>query len=175
MVPRKYLILMALTGMVTAFDQLFKFVVMSRFRLGESMEILQNFFNITRVHNAGAAFGLLATLGPTWREPFFFVVPLAMLAVIFVVFYRLQENQHLGIFSLSLIVGGALGNLADRLRLGYVVDFIDFHWKHAYHFPAFNLADTAISAGVVILVVSMFVEGDKEITPAPAANPAEGP
>ncbi|MGZ3692792.1 MAG: signal peptidase II [Bdellovibrionota bacterium] len=162
MVPRKYLIMLALSGMLTAFDQLFKFIVISRFRIGESLEVTHNFFNITRVHNAGAAFGLLATLGPSWREPFFFVVPIAMLAVIFVVFYRLQESQHLGIFSLSLIVGGALGNLADRVRLGYVVDFLDFHWQNGMHFPAFNIADTAISLGVFLLVVSMFVESGKE-------------
>jgi signal peptidase II len=172
MVPRKYLILLALTGMLVAFDQLFKFIVVSRFHLGESMEIAQNFFNITRVHNSGAAFGLLATLGPTWREPFFFVVPIAMLMVIFVVFYRLRESQHLGIFSLAMIVGGALGNLADRLRLGYVVDFLDFHWRNAIHFPAFNLADTAISCGVMLLVISMFLESDKEPqAPAIALKP----
>lgn len=161
MVPRKYLILLALTGMLTAFDQLFKFLVMSRFHLGESVVVLENFFNLTRVHNAGAAFGLLATLGPTWREPFFFVVPIAMLAVIFVVFYRLKENQHLSIFSLSLIVGGAFGNLADRLRLGYVVDFLDFHWHERLHFPAFNLADSAICCGVFLLMISLVFESDK--------------
>jgi signal peptidase II len=169
MVPRKYLILLALTGMLTAFDQLFKFLVISRFRLGESIELVQNFFNVTRVHNAGAAFGLLATLGPTWREPLFFVLPFSMLAVIFVVFYRLRESQRVSIFSLSLIVGGACGNLADRLRLGYVVDFLDFHWYQRSHFPAFNLADMAISLGVALLVFSMFLSGEK----APL-DPVEG-
>lgn len=161
MVPRKYLVLLALTGMLTAFDQLFKFLVISRFRLGESVELVQNFFNVTRVHNAGAAFGLLATLGPAWREPLFFVLPLSMLAVIFVVFYRLRDSQHVSIFSLSLIVGGACGNLADRLRLGYVVDFLDFHWYHSSHFPAFNLADMAISLGVMLLIYSMFAKAEQ--------------
>lgn len=161
MVPRKFLILLALTGTLTAFDQLFKFVVISRFHLGESRQVLEGFFNITRVHNAGAAFGLLATLGPQWREPFFFVVPLAMLAVILVVFYRLQESQRLSIFSLSLIVGGAVGNLADRLRLGYVVDFLDFHWRYRAHFPAFNLADMAISTGVFLLIITIFTDAEK--------------
>lgn len=168
MISRKYLILLALTGMLTAFDQLSKFLVISRFDEGESLPLIENFFNLARVHNAGAAFGLLATMGPAWREPFFFVVPMAMLAVILVVFYRLRDNQKLSIFSLSLIVGGACGNLADRLRLGYVVDFLDFHWRNQAHFPAFNLADMAISAGVMLLVVSMFTESEKS-EPAPGA------
>lgn len=161
MISRKYLILLALTGMLTAFDQLFKFLVVSRFREGESLPLIENFFNLARVHNSGAAFGLLATMGPAWREPVFFVMPMAMLAVILVVFYRLRDHQKLSIFSLSLIVGGACGNLADRLRLGYVVDFLDFHWRGQAHFPAFNLADMAISVGVLLLVISMFTESEK--------------
>lgn len=127
-------------------------------KTGESIKVVDRFFNFTLVHNPGAAFGLLANLKPELREPFFFVIPLATLGVIMVVFYRLQENQHLSIFSLSMIVGGAVGNLIDRMRLGYVIDFMDFHWQQKYHFPAFNLADAAISIGVFILLISIIYE-----------------
>lgn len=160
MVQRKYLILLALSGTLVAFDQLLKFFVVSRLRLGESTELIKNFFAITRVHNNGAAFGLFAKMEPIFRDPFFFYVPVAMLVVIFVFFFRLRESQRTGIFALSLIVGGALGNFADRLRLGYVIDFLDFHWNHVAHFPAFNLADGAISVGVAMLAVSMFYKND---------------
>ena len=162
MVQRKYLILLSLTGLLVTLDQLFKLLVINRFQLGESLELVKNFFNVTRVHNTGAAFGLLASAPPEWREPFFSVVPMAMLVVILVVFYRLQENQKIGIFALSLIVGGALGNMADRLRLGYVVDFLDFHWNYQAHFPAFNIADTGISLGVGLLVISLVYEPVQE-------------
>lgn len=147
-----------MVGTLVSFDQLAKFIVIGILKPGESFGVIQQFFNITLVQNPGAAFGLFANLTAEWREPLFFVVPLATLGVIMVVFFRLQESQHLSIFSLSMIVGGALGNLIDRLRIGYVIDFLDFHWHMKHHFPAFNLADAAISVGVVILLISIVYE-----------------
>lgn len=159
MVPRKYLILLSFTGLLVALDQLTKNLVVSRLkRPGETLELLSPFLSLTHVHNAGAAFGLLATLPENLREPFFFLVPGLTLAVIFVVFYRLKPEQSLSVFSLSLIVGGALGNLADRVRLGYVVDFLDLHWRNGWHFPAFNVADSGITAGVFLLLLGMLYE-----------------
>lgn len=166
MVQRKYLILLSLTGMLVAVDQLFKFLVASQLVVGQSWDVFSGFLSITRVHNAGAAFGLFANVNPVWREPLFLFVPLAMLMVIFVIFVRLREEQRFAVFALSLIVGGALGNLADRLRLGHVIDFLDFHWRHQYRFPAFNVADSAITLGVVLLLVSAFYEKDPEEAPA---------
>lgn len=145
-------------GMLVSFDQLTKFVMAGMLKTGESIKVIPQFFHFSLVHNPGAAFGLLANLRPELREPFFFVIPFATLGVIMVVFYRLQESQHLSIFALSMIVGGAIGNLVDRLRLGYVIDFLDFHWQQKYHFPAFNLADAAITVGVLILLVSIVYE-----------------
>jgi signal peptidase II len=170
MVQRKYLILLSLSGMLVAFDQLLKFLVVSRFKLGDNVELVRGFFTITRVHNSGAAFGLLANVGPSFREPFLLFVPSAMLIVILGFFFRLHENQRLGILSLSLIVGGALGNFADRLRLGYVVDFLDFHWHSQFHFPAFNLADAAISGGVLLLAISMVYEPEPDSRPLAAVR-----
>jgi len=147
-----------MNGLLVALDQFTKNAIVTRFHLGDSMAVITGFFNVTRVHNSGAAFGLLATLSPEWREPFFFLVPGATLAVILFVFTRLRDVQSLSIYGLAMIVGGALGNLADRLRLGFVVDFLDFHWNGGWHFPAFNVADTAISLGVALLLVGMLLE-----------------
>lgn len=157
-----------MTGTLVSLDQLTKFLVVSEFGLGESRQFVDNFFNLTRVHNAGAAFGLFAGLAPEFREPFFLFVPIVTLALILTVFLRLKESQQLSIFAFSLIVGGAMGNLIDRLRLGYVVDFLDFHWRQSFHFPAFNLADSAITLGVFLLLLSIFFERESpEETGAP--------
>ncbi|MGZ3650714.1 MAG: signal peptidase II [Bdellovibrionota bacterium] len=165
MVPRKYLILLSTNGLVLALDQITKNAVVARFRLGESLPLVSNFLSLTRVHNVGAAFGLLATLPSNLRDPFFFLVPGLTLAVIFFVFYRLRDNQSISTYALAMIVGGALGNLADRIRLGFVIDFLDFHWKSGWHFPAFNVADSAITLGVMLLLAAMLQEKD---TDAPA-------
>ena len=161
MISRKYLILLSTVGLVVALDQLTKNLVVSRFHLGDTQPLLESMLNITRVHNSGAAFGLLATLPPNLRDPFFFVVPGLTLAVILFVFYRLREAQSLSTYALAMIVGGALGNLADRIRLGFVIDFLDFHWYSGWHFPAFNVADAAISLGVAMLLVAMLQEKDE--------------
>jgi signal peptidase II len=160
MVSRKYLILLSMVGLLVALDQLTKNVVVSRFHLGDTMAVIANFFNITRVHNSGAAFGILATLPPNLRDPFFFVVPGGTLAIILVLFYRIRQEQTLTVYALAMIVGGALGNLADRMRLGFVVDFLDLHWHEGWHFPAFNVADAGITIGVFLLMISMLTDHD---------------
>ncbi len=95
-------------------------------------------------------------------EPFFFFAPSIILAIILCVFYRHRENQGLSVYALALIVGGALGNIADRIRLGFVVDFMDFHWNNIWHFPAFNVADVAISVGVGLLMSGMLFEREND-------------
>lgn len=162
MVPRKYLILLSTAGLVVALDQLTKNLVVNRFKLGDTLPVAGSFLSLTRVHNSGAAFGLMAGLPPNLRDPFFFLVPGVTLAVIFFVFYRLRESQGLSAHALSLIVGGAFGNLADRMRLGFVVDFLDVHWHTGWHFPAFNVADAAITLGVALLLFGMLVDKESE-------------
>jgi signal peptidase II len=159
MVRLKYLVLISMSGMIVSFDQLTKFLVSASFRLGDTREVVPGFFNLTLAHNRGAAFGLLADIPPAIGEPVFFLVPGLVLALIGVFFVRLRSHQTLSIYALSLIVAGALGNLTDRLHLGHVVDFLDFHWGR-YHFPAFNLADAAICLGVALLLLSIFREKD---------------
>ena len=114
------------------------------------------FFNLVHVHNKGAAFSFLATAS-AWRLPFFILVSSIALVVIAVVFRRLRPDQRFTAFSLALIFSGALGNLIDRVRLGEVIDFLDVHW-YAHHWPAFNVADSAICVGVFLLAIDMYLE-----------------
>lgn len=162
--------LLSVQGLVVALDQLSKFLVLISFRLHESFSIVPNHLNITLVYNKGAAFGAFSDGNHPARDLLFLLVPGLTLVAILWVFSKLQSNQKISIYGLSLIVGGAIGNIVDRLRLGHVVDFVDFHWKGAAHFPAFNLADAAISIGALLLIISMFTEKDAE--PPAAAESA---
>lgn len=152
MIKLKYLLLLAVTGTVVTLDQLTKHLVLQRFQLGESVPVIDGFFNLTYVRNPGAAFGLLARADSSFRVPFFIVVPLIALGVIFYVFRRVEDKDLKLATALSLVIGGAFGNLIDRSAYNYVVDFLDFHWKYQAHFPAFNVADMAICVGVGVLI-----------------------
>lgn len=155
---RKYLILMALTSVIIVLDQITKYLIVERFRLGETLPIISNFFNLTYVQNKGAAFGILSQADPSFRVPFFVIIPFIALGSIAYVFRKLPGRDVKLAVALSLIISGALGNLIDRMRLGYVVDFLDFHWKWTYHFPSFNVADSAICLGVGLVMLDLFTE-----------------
>jgi signal peptidase II len=170
---RKYTILFGLTLAVIALDQLTKRAVLARFRLGESWAMLDGWFDLTYVRNSGAAFGLLAHADPTFRIPFFVIVPLVALSAIGYVFQRIPDGDLKLSTSLSLVVGGAVGNLIDRLLWGYVVDFLDFHWNYQYHFPAFNVADAAICVGVAILILDLATKDSTRAPGAPQPEPAK--
>jgi signal peptidase II len=151
--------LIALAIVVT--DQVSKAVIVRTMRLGQSIPIVPGYFDLTFVLNPGAAFSLLATLPESVRNPFFILVAVA--AVILIVIYRARHlRQHrLASVSLALILGGAIGNLIDRVRHGMVVDFLDVH-VHQYHWPVFNVADSAISIGVTLLLLEMLLEWRRE-------------
>jgi signal peptidase II len=158
MVSRKYLVLASLCGTVISLDQGTKFWVGTKLKLNESQPVIENLFHLSLVQNTGAAFGLFSGLDAEIREPLFLIVPSITLLMILFVYSRLKDFQNFSIFSFGLIIGGALGNLLDRTRLGHVVDFLDFHWNGRAHFPTFNVADAAISLGVAILFVGIFWE-----------------
>ena len=139
---------------VLALDQWSKILVLQKYRLGESRVLIQNFFNFTYVQNRGAAFSFMHSAPESIRKPFFYVVPLAILVFLIVIFLRLRPSHKLSALSLSLIAGGAVGNLIDRIRLGFVVDFIHFHWKEIYHYPMFNIADSCIVVGAFLYWIS---------------------
>jgi signal peptidase II len=134
---------------VLVLDQVSKAVVSATLKMYEIRPVIQGFFNLTRVHNTGAAFGLLAA--SALRTGFFLAVSLVAMGVVLWMLYRLPPGQKVELVALSLILGGALGNVFDRVRLGEVVDFIDVYYR-SYHWPAFNVADSAISIGVILLL-----------------------
>ena len=140
---------LALAALVVVFDQFTKQLILGNYQLGDSTYVT-SFFNIVRAHNTGAAFSFLAGAGG-WQRWFF--VALAVAASLFIVWLlRSHPGQKLFAFSLSMILGGAVGNVIDRLLHGYVVDFLDFHIR-GWHFPAFNLADAAITLGAICLIL----------------------
>ncbi len=139
---------LALSAAVVVLDLATKAWVTAAFQYGESRAILP-FFNLVLVHNTGAAFSFLAGAGG-WQRWFFTAVTLVISAVIVVMLRRDHEDRLLAA-SLALVLGGAIGNLHDRVRLGYVVDFVQLH-AGGYSFPAFNVADSAITIGVALLI-----------------------
>ncbi len=112
------------------------------------------FFDLVLVHNTGAAFGFLSQAGG-WQNVFFVAVAIVISTVILVMTYRLGAKDRLLAVALMLVLGGALGNLIDRLRFGYVVDFLDVYYQ-AWHWPAFNVADSAITIGALLLILDAF-------------------
>lgn len=130
-------------------DQFTKTLILGAYRLGDATYVT-SFFNVVRAHNTGAAFSFLADAGGWQRWGF---TAFGLVAALFIIWQlRQHAGQRLFAFSLASILGGAIGNVIDRLLHGYVVDFLDFHWS-GYHFPAFNLADSAITVGAVCLIV----------------------
>lgn len=140
---------LGLAAVVVAFDQLTKRWVVARLRLHESIDVLP-FFRLTHVRNTGAAFSFLAEAGG-WQRWFFLGLAVAASCAILVWLWRLKDNEGLQAAGLALILGGALGNFIDRARFGYVIDFLDVFYQR-WHWPAFNLADAAITLGVALLL-----------------------
>ena len=125
-------------------------MILGYYQLGDSTYVT-SFFNVVRAHNTGAAFSFLADHSG-WQRWLFTAIGIA--AAIFIVYLlRSHAGQRLFSFSLACILGGAVGNVVDRLVHGYVVDFIQVHWNNAYYFPAFNIADSAITIGAVCLIL----------------------
>ena len=153
---RGILLWLGLATLLVAADQITKLLILANYQLGEST-FITGFFNVVRVHNTGAAFSFLAEAGG-WQRWFFTGVGVA--ASVFIVWMlRSHPGEKLFAFALSCILGGAIGNVIDRLLHGYVVDWLDFHWPFLAglfsggHFPAFNIADAAITVGAVSLIL----------------------
>ena len=148
----KYLWVGSIAGVVLLLDQVTKFLVMRHIRMFEVITVIPGFFNLTYVRNRGAAFGMLAGVPGAWRSAFFIIV--TVIAVAAIVLLIRKTSERLLVAAFSLIAGGALGNLIDRVRWGEVVDFIDWYVR-SYHWPTFNIADSAITVGVGLLVIDM--------------------
>ena len=151
---KKYLICLLIVVSVIILDQGTKAYITSTMQLYNSRVVIENYLHLTYIMNAGAAFGFLAKAPPSFRSLFFAFAAFAAIGLILYYLAKSRDEEPLLVLGLSLILGGALGNLVDRLRFGAVVDFIDVFWK-TYHWPAFNVADTAISLGALLMVTEI--------------------
>ena len=146
---RKILRLAVIAGLIVLLDQFTKALILSSLPLYDSFPVIPGFFNITHVHNPGGAFGLLADQSPLLRKILFLAVSAAASLVVLYFYMKTPRSYGLLAGGFALIFGGAVGNLIDRLRFGIVVDFLSFYIG-PYHWPAFNVADSAITVGVII-------------------------
>lgn len=140
-----------------ALDQASKLAIVAAIGPHRSVELVPGLLNLVHTHNRGAAFSLLSD-GAAWQVALLVAVAVAVIGVLGGWLYRLGRREPATRLALALILGGAVGNLIDRVRLGYVVDFIDVHWYAAYHYPAFNVADSGITLGAVLLIALLIRE-----------------
>ena len=144
-----------LAAAVVLLDQASKYWALASLQPYRSLELLP-VFNLTLVFNRGAAFSFLSDAGG-WQRWFFVVLSSVVSLVLVAWLARLKNGERFTAIAVSLVLGGAIGNLVDRLQHGHVVDFLDFHWQQ-WHFPAFNVADSAITIGVLLLILEMLVQ-----------------
>lgn len=154
MTPKKQLIF-SLLAFIVLLDQVSKWIVDHTMPLHHSIPVIENLFNLTYIRNTGAAFGILAGSAAFFRLPFLIFFSLVAIGLVATLLRRLPEEEKGLMIALSFILGGASGNLIDRLLYGEVIDFLDFHW-YRFHWPAFNFADSFITVGVVLTLYYLF-------------------
>ncbi len=160
--------------LVVLLDWLSKWFILTHYELGSRVPVIAGFFDIVHFRNTGAAFGMLAQSGDSFRIPFFYGMAVVA-AVLMIVFFRsLSANDRLMSFAVALVFGGMVGNMIDRVRFGNVVDFLSVHWRDSFadfsvfgrrflfelEWPAFNVADSAITIALLILIYSAIFRGD---------------
>ena len=151
----KYFPLITMVLMLVVIDQLTKFYIDSNFVLYQSLEVISGYFNITYIRNSGVAFGILSGFKGIVSQIIFIFISLVVISAIIIIYRGTDDKMIFSRISLSLILSGAIGNMIDRIfRGGEVIDFLDFHWK-SYHWPAFNIADSCITIGVTLLMITM--------------------
>jgi signal peptidase II len=158
--PRSLWLWLGIALVVLLADQFTKVLIVGSFQWGDSQAVT-SFFNLVRVHNSGAAFSFLSSASG-WQRWFF--TGIGVFAAGFIIYLlRSQPSQNLFCFALALVLGGAVGNVIDRLVHGHVIDFLDFHWDwlsplfYEGHFPAFNIADSAITVGTICLLLDELI------------------
>ncbi len=146
----------AISLLIILVDQLTKLWFVNNFVLYEQLIIIPDYFSFTLAYNTGAAFSFLSSAGG-WQRWFF--IGIATLVSLVLIFWmaRLKQDQKLQLMAFALIAGGAIGNVVDRAVLGYVVDFILIHYQRVWYFPAFNMADMAISIGAGLMILDMLI------------------
>lgn len=151
-------LLVSVVGVVVILDQVVKALVRPRLELHESIDVISGFFSLTRVHNTGAAFGLMNNIDFPLKAAVLALLQTAALIGLTVYVAMLAPHQRLTRLGLSFVIGGAIGNLIDRVIYGYVLDFFDFY-SGGWHFWAFNVADAAINIGVALMILDMLGVG----------------
>jgi signal peptidase II len=158
---RKAAMLIPILAVGVALDQVTKFLVVRYMALGAQIPVIQGFFNLVHVRNRGGAFSLLANLSPDFAWLFFVAITTLVLLVVGYLWWRLPDRDWPSALGFSLIMTGALGNLIDRVRLGEVIDFLDFYLGR-HHWPAFNVADSLVCLGAGVLIWVVLTEGKGE-------------
>lgn len=156
-----YAIASALAAVIVILDQATKYLVQKHIMLYTVVDIVPGFFSLTHTLNKGAAFGFMNDRDTDWQVYFFIAAAAFAVLIIFNLLSKAENEGRLFVWALGAILGGALGNVADRLRLGEVVDFLDFA-VGSYHWPAFNVADIAITCGSLALIFSFYARGRRK-------------
>ncbi len=164
---RLYSYLFLIGSSTVLLDQISKIWIDNNMNLFETRPLLGGFLDLHYIRNPGAAFGLFSHSFADFRIPFFVGISIVAIGIILFLFHKLEESEVIMPVALSLVLGGAIGNLIDRIRLGEVIDFILIHYKR-FRWPAFNIADIAITAGVILLVLRMlFLEQEQSEEESP--------
>lgn len=152
-----------IVGGVVIADQLVKWLVQGRLTLGQSVPVVPGFLQLTRVHNTGAAFGFLNDIDFPMKSLALLVLSTAALGALALYAAQLGPDERLTRLGLACVIGGAIGNLIDRVRVGYVLDFVDAYWN-GWHFWAFNVADAAITVGVGLMILDLLGVGRQRVS-----------
>ncbi len=137
----------------------------TRFRSKPAVTVVDGFFHLRYVENCGGAFGFLSTQNEKYRRPFFYATSLLATIFLLYLFVRIGPREKILMVAFSLILGGAIGNVIDRVSMGYVVDFIEWHLREKYRWPTFNIADVGITVGLVLILIDSFFLAKKREPP----------
>lgn len=154
---------LSITAVIVAADQAVKAWIRGRLDHGDSVVLIPDLLNLTRVHNTGAAFGMLNPIDFPFKSVVMTLLPLAALAVLAIYAATLPAEQRLSRIGLAFVIGGAAGNIIDRLTAGYVLDFVDAYWR-GWHFWAFNVADASITVGVALMILDLLGVGRHRVS-----------
>ena len=158
MLSNRYVKLVLIAGSICILDQLTKYWIVTAIDVYDTIEVIPGFFNLTHIYNPGGAFGFLARSTSEFRHLFFLISSFVAMGLILFLYAKTPPQQRLLTSALALILGGAIGNIIDRIRIGKVIDFLDVYIRDI-HWPAFNVADSAITIGICLFMYHLlFIE-----------------